>query len=30
MWKSKEDKQYDEQGKPMKPSNFEVKNLGRI
>ena len=30
MWKSKEDKQYDDPGKPMKPSNFEVKNLGRI
>ena len=30
MWKSKEDKQYDDPGKPMKPSSFEVTNLGKI
>ena len=30
MWKSEEDKQYDDLGKPMKPSSFKVKNLERI
>ena len=30
MRKSKEDKRYDDPGKPMKPSSFKVKNLERI
>ena len=30
MWKSKKDKQYDDLGKPMKLSNFKVKNWGGV
>ena len=30
MQKSKEDKQYNDPQKPMKPSNFTIKNMGRI